>query len=53
MNNDDNLNILDIIILANLILDNNDTNSNGDINQDQVQNILDIINLINLILDNS
>ena len=53
MNNDDNLNILDIVILANLILDNNDTNSNGDINQDQVQNILDIINLINLILDNS
>jgi len=45
------LNILDIVILSNLILSGDDSNSAGDLNQDGSQNILDIVTLINLILD--
>jgi hypothetical protein len=50
MNSDGILNILDIVILANLILSGDDSNPSGDLNQDGIQNILDIVILVNLIL---
>jgi len=46
------LNVLDVVILANLILAGDDSNSAGDMNQDGGLNILDIVTLLNLILDN-
>ena len=52
MNSDNTLDVLDIIILVNLILTSDESNSSGDINQDGNQNILDIVSLVNLILDN-
>jgi len=52
MNGDGALNVLDVVILANLILAGDDSNAAGDLNQDGDQNILDIVNLVNLILDN-
>jgi hypothetical protein len=52
MNGDGVLNVLDIVILANLILAGDNSNLTGDLNQDGTQNILDIVNLVNLILDN-
>ena len=50
MNGDGSLNVLDVVILANLILDGDTSNPIGDLNQDGSQNILDIVILINLIL---
>jgi len=50
MNEDGILNILDIVILANLIISGDDSNPAGDLNQDGSQNILDIVTLVNLIL---
>ena len=50
LNGDGILNILDIVILANLILSGDDSNPAGDINQDGDYNILDIVILVNLIL---
>ncbi len=50
MNSDGSLNVLDVVILANLILDGDTSNPAGDLNQDGSQNILDIVILINLIL---
>jgi len=52
MNGDGTLNILDIVILANLILSGDDPNPAGDLNQDGSLNILDIVILANLILEN-
>ncbi len=52
MNSDGYLNVLDIVILANLILAGDNNNPAGDLNQDGDQNILDIVSLVNLILDN-
>ena len=52
MNGDGALNVLDVVILANLILAGNDSNPAGDLNQDGSLNILDIVSLVNLILDN-
>jgi len=52
MNSDGSLNVLDVVILANLILSGDNSNVAGDLNQDGVQNILDLVNLVNLILDN-
>ena len=52
LNSDGALNVLDVVILANLILSDDNSNAAGDINQDGDQNILDIVNLANLILDN-
>ena len=49
VNNDGVLNILDIIALANLIL-NDQYDWIGDINSDELINILDVIQLVNLIL---
>ena len=51
LNGDGTLNILDIVILANLILSGDTSNPAGDLNQDGSQNILDIVILVNLILD--
>ena len=51
MNGDGVLNVLDIVILANLILYGGDSNPAGDLNQDDSLNILDIVSLVNLILD--
>ena len=51
LNGDGTLNILDIVILANLILSGDTSNPAGDLNQDGSQNILDIVILINLILN--
>ena len=50
INEDGLLNILDIVILANLILTNDSSNMNGDMNGDDELNILDIVSLANLIL---
>ena len=50
MNGDGILNILDIVVLANLILSGDDSNPAGDLNQDATYNILDIVILVNLIL---
>ena len=50
LNNDGTLNILDIVILANLILTGDSSNPAGDLNNDGSQNILDIVLLINIIL---
>ena len=51
LNDDGILNILDIVILANLVLSGDNSNPVGDMNQDGNQNILDIVILVNLILD--
>ena len=50
INGDGQINILDIISLANIILYDN-LNELGDVNQDGETNILDIISIVNLILD--
>ena len=49
LNGDGQINILDIISLANIILYDN-LNELGDINQDGAINILDIMTIVNLIL---
>ena len=51
LNSDGELNILDIVILANLILAEDSSNPAGDLNNDGLQNILDIVLLINIILN--
>ena len=50
LNSDGILNILDIVILANLILSGDDSNPAGDLDQNGSYNILDIVILVNLIL---
>jgi len=50
LNGDDFVNILDIIIIANLILDG-EYIMNADVNDDAILNILDIIVLVNIILN--
>jgi hypothetical protein len=50
MNEDGILNVLDIVILANLILTNDNTNMAGDMNLDNDLNVLDIVILANIIL---
>ena len=51
LNNDEIINVLDIILLVNIILDINETQTNADLNFDGFINVLDIIQLVNLILD--
>jgi|MDSW01.1.fsa_nt_gb hypothetical protein len=51
LNGDGSLNILDIVILANIIISGSDTNPAGDLNQDGELNVLDIVNLANIILN--
>ena len=53
MNQDQTVNILDIVLLVNVILSNNPSDTqlvSGDINNDGVLNILDIVQLVNIIL---
>ena len=50
MNSDGTLNVLDVVILANLILSGDVSNPAGDLNQDGSYNILDIVILVNFIL---
>ena len=52
MNSDGSLNVLDVVIMANLILSDDNSNPAGDLNQDGMCNILDIVILVNLILQN-
>ena len=49
LNNDGSLDILDLVALANLIL-NEEIDLNGDMNGDGQLNILDIVSLVNTIL---
>ena len=49
LNNDGSLDILDLVALANLILDI-EYLSSGDMNQDGELDILDIVSLVNVIL---
>ena len=51
VNYDGNLDILDIVIIANIILGSAENISDADINQDGVVNILDIVELTNIILN--
>ena len=50
MNEDMVLNVLDVVILANMALGNTDVDLNGDMNNDGGINILDIVLLVNIIL---
>ena len=50
-NNDNIINILDIVLIANSILNNNIYNTCSDMNDDSYIDILDIIIIINIILD--
>ena len=49
VNNDEIINVLDVIFLANMII-NDDINWIGDVNQDDNINILDIMMIINVII---
>jgi hypothetical protein len=51
VNGDGSLNILDIVIIANIILGSAENVPQADINQDIEVDILDIVILVNLILD--
>ena len=51
MNEDMVLNVLDVVILANMALGNTDVDLNGDMNNDGGINILDIVLLVNIILN--
>ena len=51
LNGDGSLNILDIVIIANIILGSAENVPQADVNQDGQLNILDIVNLVNMILN--
>ena len=51
LNNDGILNILDIVALVNIVLNDEEYNSNADLNSDGILNVLDIVNLVNLVLN--
>ena len=51
VNGDGSLNILDIVIIANIILGSEENVPQADVNQDGELNILDIVTLANMILD--
>ncbi len=54
MNDDEGFNVLDVVILANCVLENTcESNCASDMNQDGVANVLDIVQLVNCILANS
>ncbi len=50
-NNDNIINVLDIVLIANSILNNNTYDTCSDMNDDNYTNILDIIIIVNIILD--
>ena len=49
INEDGTVNVLDVVILANAVLNNEDLPT-GDINSDGVNNVLDIVELVNIVL---
>ena len=51
LNDDEIVNVLDVILLVNIILENNGTNSNADINSDGFTNILYVVQLVSIILE--
>ena len=51
INSDGQVNILDIVLIANMIL-GDEFQESADLNADGVLNILDIVQLVNIILDN-
>ena len=51
VNGDGMLNILDIVIIANIILGAAESVPEADVNEDGQLNILDIVTLANMILD--
>ena len=51
INGDEIVNILDIVLLANMVLSGEYSNA-GDINSDGILNILDIVQITNIILSN-
>ena len=51
VNADGVLNILDIVIIANIILGTAEDVPEADVNQDGELNILDIVTLVNIILE--
>jgi len=51
MNSDGGLNVLDIVLLANIIMDGLDYSGNGDMNSDGGLNVLDIVLLANIIIN--
>ena len=51
VNGDGALNILDIVIIANIILGSTENVSDADVNQDGEVNSLDIVALVNVILN--
>ena len=58
-NQDGNLNIIDLVKIANLILDGSNTDNfdytiwASDVNLDASINLLDLVTLVNIILENS
>jgi len=50
INADGDVNILDVVLLANAVLTGNYL-SEGDINGDGMNNVLDIVGMVNIILD--
>jgi len=50
INGDGDINVVDVVLLINLILDNEDYNSDADLNNDQILNVVDIVELINIII---
>ena len=52
LNADDIINILDIITLLNMIISDDNYDSQADLNSDGTINILDIVSLVNIVLDN-
>ena len=51
VNGDGSLNILDIVIIANIILGTEEDLPDADVNQDGEVNILDIVTLVSIIFD--
>ena len=49
INEDDVINIQDVILIVNMIVNSNPSDS-GDLNGDQLVNVLDVILLVNIIL---
>ena len=50
INLDGSLNVLDVVILANIVISGDDYNLEGDTNNDGVNNVLDVVALVNTII---
>ena len=53
INNDGLINVVDNVLIVNLILNNDDFDSNADLNNDQIMNIIDVVSLVNIIINSS